>query len=411
MKLFSGSSQNVIGLDIGSNSIKLAQLVATREGIALRKAGSTLTPPEAIKSGIIVDPLGVSQAITSLLSALQVETGVAVGGVAGPAVVVRQVALPVMSPKQLRQSVVWEARNYISFPVEDSILESQIISRPGPGSSNMMDVMLVAAPREMVESCAETIELSGLEAVAVEVQSFAAMRTLIDLDNRRENATLALVGIGASFTEITIVKDGNFVLSRVIPIAGNSFTDAIRTSLEIGRDEALMLKETALRVVLDEEERAALDPAAQQASRAVEPLLEELIREVRRSLAYHDYQQKLGDAGVKGKGADQLILSGGSAKLAGLDRYLAHQLGIPTALASIPALVGLGENPDNAGFLKEHAPTLVVAAGLALREMNAWRTKMRHPASASKPALQEISKSAEENGVDKPVAASGGKVG
>jgi len=156
MKLFSGSSQNVIGLDIGSNSIKLAQLVATREGIALRKAGSTLTPPEAIKSGIIVDPLGVSQAITSLLSALQVETGVAVGGVAGPAVVVRQVALPVMSPKQLRQSVVWEARNYISFPVEDSILESQIISRPGPGSSNMMDVMLVAAPREMVESCAET---------------------------------------------------------------------------------------------------------------------------------------------------------------------------------------------------------------------------------------------------------------
>jgi type IV pilus assembly protein PilM len=410
MKLFSGNSQNVIGLDIGSSSIKLAQLVATREGIALRKAGSTLTPPEAVKNGVIVDPLGISQAISSLLEALQVEAGIAVGGVAGPAVVVRQVALPVMSPKQLRQSVVWEARNYISFPVEDSILESQIISRPeSPSSGNMMDVMLVAAPREMVESCAETIEMSGLEPVAVEVQSFAAMRALIDLAPDQENATLALVGIGASFSEITIVKGGNFVLSRVIPIAGNSFTDAIRTSLEIGREEALMLKETALRVVLDEEERAALDPAAQQASRAVEPLLEELIREVRRSLAYHDYQQKLGDAGAKGKGADKIILSGGSAKLAGLDRYLQHQLGIPTALASLPALVGLGDNSDNAGFLKEHAPTLVIAAGLALREMHAWRAKARH--AGPKAAPEETAQTAVGDGADKAVAASGGKVG
>jgi type IV pilus assembly protein PilM len=410
MKLFGNNSQSVIGLDIGSNSIKLAQLVATREGIALRKAGSTLTPPEAVKNGIIVDPLGVSQAITSLLEALQVETGVAVGGVAGPAVVVRQVALPVMSAKQLRQSIMWEARNYISFPVEDSILESQIISRPsGANSNNMMDVMLVAAPREMVEACAETIEMSGLEPVAVEVQSFAAMRTLVDQESPvHSEATVALVGIGANFTEITIVKGGDFVLSRIIPIAGNSFTDAIRASLEIGRDEALLLKETALRVVLDEEERASLDPAAQQASRAVEPLLEELIREIRRSLAYHDYQQKMTEAVGQGKGADRILLSGGSAKLSGIDRYLENQLGIPTALATIPHLVGFGEGQENEAFLKEHAPTLVIAAGLALREMKPWRAKARQVAHGEKasPPIQ-----AAPNPGEKASVASSGKVG
>jgi len=388
MKLFGNNSQSVIGLDIGSSSIKLAQLVETREGIALRKAGSTLTPPDAVKNGIIVDPLGVSQAISSLLEALQVETGIAVGGISGPAVVVRQVGLPVMSAKQLRQSITWEARNYISFPVEDSILESQILSRPTTSAgNNMMDVMLVAAPREMVEACAETIEMSGLEPVAVEVQSFAAMRALVDRDDiANPEATTALVGIGANFTEITIVKGGDFVLSRIIPIAGNSFTDAIRSSLEIGRDEALLLKETTLRVVLDEEERAGLDPAAQQASRAVEPLLEELIREIRRSLAYHDYQQKMTEAAGQGKGADRILLSGGSAKLAGIDRYLENQLGIPTTLARIPHLVGFGEGPENEGFLKEHAPTLVITVGLALREMKSWRAKARQVALSEKTA-------------------------
>jgi type IV pilus assembly protein PilM len=371
-----GEGHNILGLDIGSNAIKLAQLALTREGITLRKAGSTPTPPEAIKNGVIADPLGVSQAISSLMEALQVEATLAVGGVAGPSVVVRQVSLPVMSHKQLRQSIQWEARNYISFDVEDSVLESQILSKPtGGNGSNLMDVMLVAAPRQMVEGCAQSMELAGLEPLAVEVQAFAAIRSLVGMGIETDAATLALVGIGANFTEITIVKGENFILSRIIPIAGNSIAESICSSLEIGKEEAEMMKETALQVVLSEEERASLDPAAQQASRAIEPLLDELVREIRRSLAYHDYQQKLPEAGVKGQGADRILLSGGSAKLNGLDRYLQTQLGIPTTLAGIFGIGGLESGKENQGFLKEHAPTLVIAVGLALREIKPIWTK------------------------------------
>ncbi len=380
------SGQNVIGLDIGSSAIKLAQLATTREGMALRKAGSTLTPPEAVRNGVIVDPLGVSQAITSLLEALQVDASLAVGAVAGPSVVVRQVSLPAMSYKQLQQSIQWEARNYISFPVEDSILECQILSRPeGAEASNMMEVMLVAAPREMVEACAETLELAGLEPLALEVQSFAAMRTLLEMGETQQDSTIALVGIGASFTEITLLKGDRFILSRSIPIAGNSLTEAIRASLEIGKEETEMLKETTLRAVQSEEERAGLDPVAQQASRAVEPLLEELIREIRRSLAYHDYQQRLPEGSGRGQGADRIVLSGGVARLAGLDRYLEAQLGIPTVVADIFGATGLGASQENTAFLREHAPTLVVAVGLALRELAPWRAKVKRAARVSSP--------------------------
>jgi len=386
MRFFSGfeTGKNVIGVDIGSSAIKLAQLAPSREGIALRKAGSTLTPPGAVKNGIIVDPLGVSQAISSLLEALQVEASMAVGGVAGPAVVVRQVSLPAMSRKQLQQSIQWEARNYISFPVEDSIVEFQIL--PGSASendSNLMEVMLVAAPREMVEGCAETMELAGLEPVAVEVQAFAAMRTILGMSDVHDDSTIALVGCGASFSEITIVKGQRFVLSRIIPIAGNSLTEAICSSLEVGREEGELLKETTLRAVQSEEERASLDPAAQQASRAIEPMLDELIREIRRSLAYHDYQQKLPEAETQGQGADRIILSGGSARLLGMDRYLGSQLGVPTEVADIFGPAGLEAAQENVTFLGEHAPTLVIAVGLALRELAPWRGKVRRPSRAA----------------------------
>jgi type IV pilus assembly protein PilM len=396
MKLFDGFSngQKVIGLDIGSSTIKLAQLTPTREGIALRKAGSTLTPPDSVKNGIIVDPLGVSQAIKSLLEALQVDATMAIGGVAGPTVVVRQVSLPAMSSKQLRQSVQWEARNYMSFPVEDSVLESQILSTSA-GNDSMMDVMLVAAPREMVDSCAETIELAGLEVLAVEVQAFSAMRTVIGLAEPEPESTIALVGLGASFSEITIIKGDQFVLSRMIPIAGNSLTEAIRSSLDIGPDEAQLLKESALRVVLGEEERASLEPAAQQASRAIEPLLEELIREIRRSLAYHDYQQKMPDTKNQSQAADRILLSGGGAKLAGIDRYIQSQLNIPTAVVDLFAPGGLESWQNNATFLREHAPSLAIAVGLALREQNALLSRMRRSNKAisrqSSGALDESS--------------------
>ena len=371
-----------IGLDIGSSAIKMVQLQETKNGIALYKAGSAPTPRESVKGGVIVDPLALAKAIQSLLEALQLEPGTVTAGVAGPTVVVREVPLPVMSDRQLRKSIQWEARNYISFPVEDSVVEFQVLDRPAPGEGSQMRVMLVAAPRDMVDSQVESLELAGLDPAAVEIQPFAMMRSVLNSNgtHAERGDTTAVLGIGAAYTDITIMKDGVFVLSRMIPIAGDAFTEAIKNALDIDTEEANQLKETAMQVVSSEEERATLDPAAQQASRAIEPLLDELIREVRRSLAYHDYQQQAPDAGAGDLGVNRILLSGGGSKLPRIHEYFQAQLGVPVEIANVFGnghIKAQGVNPD---YLQSHVPTLLIGTGLALRELRS--TKQRQGETA-----------------------------
>jgi type IV pilus assembly protein PilM len=374
-----------IGLDIGSSAIKLVQLQGTKSGIALYKAGSAPTPREAVKAGVVTDPLAVAKTIQSLLEALQVEGGQVTAGVAGPTVVVREVPLPVMSDRQLRKSIQWEARNYLSFPVEDSVVEFQVTDRPAAGEGTQMRVMLVAAPRDMVDSQVEAIEVAGLDPVAVEIQPFAMMRGILAANGSHsaEGETTAVLGIGAAYTEITIMKGGTFVLTRMIPIAGDAFTEAIKNALDIDTEEANQLKETATQVVSSEEERATLDPAAQQASRAIEPLLDEIIREVRRSLAYHDYQQQAPEAGAGDLGVNRILLSGGSAKLPRINEYFMSQLGVPVEVVSIFGNGQLRAHGVNQDYLQSHAPTLLVGAGLALRELRG--SKQRPGESGEKP--------------------------
>jgi type IV pilus assembly protein PilM len=366
-------SSQAIGLDIGSRYIKAVELQPDKEGAALRKAGSKPTPADALRSGVIADALSVAEAVSSLLETLAIDCTSAVAAVSGPTVVVRQVQLPAMPEKRLRKSIQWEARNYISFPVEDSVIEFQIVNETAAEDVGKMDVILCACPREMVDTRVEALELAGLEPVAVEIEPFATIRSLVEWGGGPEldQETLALVGMGAAYTDINIVKNRSFVLSRVIPIAGNAFTEAVSTALSVDPEEATRIKETGMQLVTSEEERSLQDPMAQQASRAVEPLLEELTREVSRSLAYYDYQQQAPDvdsADIDGPGVNRIMLTGGSARMAGVDRYLKAHVNVPVEIPNIFATGRISAPASTSDYLTQHACELVVGTGLALRE-------------------------------------------
>jgi len=365
---FSGVNETV-GIDIGSHSIKVAQVSYSRNGYQIVRAGSAVTPPGAIKSGAIDDRVAIAEAVHTLFRQLGIRCSLVVTAVAGPTVVVRQVKLPAMPENQLRKSIQWEARNYISFPVEDSLLEFQILGTSATDGTPQMDVMMVAAPRDLIDSRVTALEQANLDPVAIELEPFALIRGAMDLlmASGKEDETVALVDIGATFTHISIVSGGSFMLTRSVTVAGNSFTQAIVKALTIDENEADEIKENEVQVGGDALSLASLSPLAQEASRALEPQLDELIREIRRSFAFYDYQQAPGGGRAGASGISRMILSGGSSRLGGLTTLMQDQLGVPIELFSfVPG--GHIRLPDNATELQGQAPMLATALGLALRE-------------------------------------------
>ncbi|MDR3710427.1 MAG: type IV pilus assembly protein PilM [Capsulimonadaceae bacterium] len=375
-------SETIIGVDIGSRLIKVVLAEPSSAGRwKVTRASSCTTPAEAVKDGIIVERHAAADALRSLLSicGLSHATG-AVAAVAGPGVMVRHVQLPKMSEATLRKSVRYEAAKYISASVDDCCIEFEILG-PAVGSDDKMDVMLVAVPQEMINSRLETLELADLEPISMELEAFAVQRALIDSSPTRpgEGASLAVLSMGASFSELNIVANGYHALSRNIAIAGNQFTNALKSESKCTWEEAEQIKSTAdMSALLNPE----ADPEATKVARCVQPVLDEVMREVRRSTNFFRSQVNEGSIGLPsqviaesapGHGVglaniSRLIVTGGSASLMGLERYMSARLGMPVEIWNAfdnPRLDTITLPPDVVE--REHS-IFSQCLGLALKE-------------------------------------------
>ncbi len=365
---FSGNS-DTIGIDIGSHTIKLVQLQASRTGYTVSHVAQLPTPAGMVKQGVIEDRVAVAEALRELLHGEGISATQTVAAVAGPAVVVRQIRMPTMTEAQLRKTIAWEARNYLSFAVEDSLLDFEVLSTANSDDKTHMDVMLVATPRELVDTRVGALELAGLEPIVVELEPFALMRGVLSLpgDATLTDETIAFVEIGATYTHISIASKGQFVLTRSVTTAGNSFTDAIASALEVKPEEAERIKSTEVEMSNAEEVVARRTPQGQRAVAVLEPLIGELTREIRRSFAFFTFQQEPGGGDAVPASVSRVILSGGGAQLKCLAQYLQEQLALPVTVVNnfgSPAL----QLPDRIDAVRAQAPLFATAFGLALRE-------------------------------------------
>ena len=370
--------EKIVGVDIGSRFIKVVQAEAGRTpGVwQIVKAAVGPTPADAVRDGIVMDQAGVAAALRALMGGAGIEANAAVAAISGASVIVRHIKLPRMAEGVLRRSVRFEAAKHISSNVDDSMIEFEIIG-PVPGEADKMSVMLVAAPNDMVESRLAALAGAGLEAIGVDIEAFALQRALVDLSPTRpgEGTTLALLDIGATTTDVNIVTNGLFALTRSIPVAGDSFTQALK-SVAPGEDWAA-LEEMKARVEMTALLQPDADPETAALARAMQPALDELLREVRRSTNY--YQSQLADpansilpAGTTSQTSgpvSRIVITGGSAKMQGLEAYMAARLGLPVEMWNPfagPALDAAGLAP---AFLEENHPFLVTGIGLALKEL------------------------------------------
>lgn len=368
----------MVGVDIGSRLIKVVQADPGRGPGEWRitRAAVGATPDEAVRDGVIVNRSAVAAALRALFGLAAIEATAATAAISGSSVIVRHVKMPRMAESVLRKSVRFEAGKYISASVDDSLIEFEITG-PVPGEVDKMGVMLVAAPNDMVESRLQTLSEAGVEPVAVDVEAFALQRALLDLSATRpgDGATLALLDVGAVTTDVNIITNGRFALTRNIAIAGDNFTAALKSASS--RQEWAELEALKTQVDMGALLSPEANPEQIALARAVQPVMDELLREVRRSTNY--YQSQLNDPansilppGVSeagGGAVSKIIVTGGSAKMLGLEAYMAARLGVPVELWNVFDNPALDTSAFAPSFLQENHSLLTTGVGLALKEL------------------------------------------
>lgn len=356
--------ETTVGIDIGSSCIKAVEIEPTGSGWTLVNAAVAPTPKEAVKDGTIADIFEVSQSIRTLLRDANMKATGAVCAISGSQVIVRQVQFTKMPEAALRKSIKYEASRYISSSMEDSTVEFEILG--DAEEPNQMNVMLVAAPREMIDSRVKCLESAGLEPLVIDIESFALIRSLVEFNATDEylGKTVALIDIGASHTDVDIVSKGEFALTRNVPIAGDSFTNAIRSLNGSVFDEAELAK-LAMTAQCPIDQLSATEPD-NKCWRVVQPLMDELIREIRRSVHFYQSQFPEGSADAA---VSKIVLTGGTARMPGLDAYISSKLNTPTEVAHVFEETAISTGLVAPQFIEEYGPVLAVCTGLALKEL------------------------------------------
>jgi len=361
------ASTNVVGLDIGSNQIKAVHLERRRNGWGLQNAAIGLTPPDAVQDGLILDIPGVTEAIRQLFRENRFPNNVdTVAAVSGPHVQFRPIQMPDMNEATLRKTIRFEASKYIDqaqtgVSLENSAVEFEILGRAGDPPH--LDVLLVVAPQPMVNGRVQVMEQAGLEPVAVDLEAFALLRA-IEAAHLSPSAGQALVvmNMGATYTELNIVVEKDVHVRRSMPIGGNAITTSLASALSVPLEEAEFQKrQTDIFPThgngLGPGSLSTPDPIRQ----VTLPIVDELIRELRRSVIF--FQSQAAEAGVN-VAVEQVLLSGGGAQLPGLADYLRERLGM-TVTSLDPFVDATGAMT---GHLQDQGPELAVATGLALKD-------------------------------------------
>jgi type IV pilus assembly protein PilM len=358
--LFGSRTSGVLGLDIGSTNIRIAQMAKSSGGLKVIKLALAPTPPLAMKDGMISDIPALAEAVKTLIRQNNLSNvKQVVSAVTGQTVVIRAITMPVMSDKDIKASIRYEAERYIPYSIADAQIDGVALRRPLPGDEKNMEVLLMAAPKDLVRNAEEVIRQAGFQVQAIDLEPFALLRLVryvLPPDVLKQ--TLALINIGATSTSINIFKEGVLRNSRTIGIAGNAFTKAIALGMNLNIDDAERLKKEKGMIRI-EKDTTPVAPTTMRIFHIILPVLTELVTEIQRSFDF--YRSR-----YRGESVDAIYLSGGTANFKNLDRYLAGELGLHVELFNpFSKLKGGGIPGFKAQEIQDIAQSICVVLGLA----------------------------------------------
>jgi type IV pilus assembly protein PilM len=346
-----GKKDHIVGLDIGSRSIKAAEITETKRGLALKRFGIVDIAHGAIEEGTINDPETVAQSIKELFKSYNIkESNVAVS-IGGYSVIVKKISVQTMDEEKLQETIHFEAEQYIPFDISDVNLDFQILgeSESNPGQ---MNVFLVAAKKEMVNDYINLVNLAGLNPCIVDVEAFALQNTFeANYDMQSENT--ALIDIGASKTSLNILKGNSSLFMRDVSLGCGQINQKIMSLIECSFEEAEQLK------FGDKPDR--LTP--EDLKGIISSVVADWCTEIRRALDF--FYSTYPEDQIK-----RIILSGGGANIEEFRELLATEASAEVESIDPFKNFEIDQKSFDDAFIKQIAPQSAISMGLAMRKVD-----------------------------------------
>jgi type IV pilus assembly protein PilM len=359
MSIFN-KSKGIVGLDIGSSSIKLVGLKPTKVGYELTNFRMAPLPPDVIVDGAIIDSAVVADAIREIIAQENIKTKDVVTSISGNSVIVKKIKLPMMTEEELEESIQWEAEQYIPFDINDVNLDVQILDLNATESEvGQMDVILVAAKKDIINEHTSVLYEAGLKPQIVDVDVFAIENMFQACYSGYEDEVVALVNIGANSINVNILEKGVTAFTRDISIGGSQFTEEIQKQLNVSFDEAEALK---LGGDLGSPMETTEAVIPQEVGGIIRSVSEGIAAEIQRSLDFYVAASAVGKVG-------KIFLMGGSSKVPGMNNIIESKTGIPVEIVNPFQGLQIDDKKFNITQLNEVAPAAAVAVGLATRRV------------------------------------------
>jgi len=343
MALF-GRGKRTIGLDIGSGLIKLVVIDHGKGDPELTKVAITPVLADAIVEGEVMDPGIVADAIRGLFVTGGVKQKNVCTAVGGRDVIVKKIQMDRMKEADAREVIRWEAEQHVPFDMENVELDFQILDPDAEGLQ--MDVLLVAAKRELVESKTGLLTDAGLTPEVIDVDAFA-LHNAFEVNYPDEmSGMIGLLNVGHEVTNINILEDGVPILTRDLAIGTRKFREDLQRERGLSAEDA----ESLLKGFQRSEQ---LDPF-------VESRGEEMAVGIERAAAFLQ-------SSSRGGGMNRIYMSGGGSRIPGLGEVLADRLRIPVERANPIKNLRVKDGVFDALPMDEVVPLLMLPVGLALR--------------------------------------------
>ncbi len=353
----------LVGLDIGSHSIKVVEIEYTKRGRVLRSFGMIPTPPDAIVEGSVKDVEAVATTIKSLFRNLKVRNRNVAVSLSGYSVIAKKIVLDKMEESEMEKAIKEEAEKYIPYGINEVNLDYTILNSGDPiekssdekarsGSQEQMDVLLVAGKSNVIDGYVALIRAANLNLGVVDIDVFALQNAAeISLDN--PEGSYAIITVGASELGINTVHSGLSVFSRDSSFGGAQITKEIMSEFDVSFEEAERLKLGG--ADLDDSKRTVIE-------KIIASTVLQWIREVKHALDF--VANTYPDEAIA-----KIFVSGGSCETPGFQGHLEQETGIPvTGLNPFKYFV-IDNKLFDPDYLQYMAPHAGVAVGLALRSI------------------------------------------